>query len=340
MAIMTGAEAVTEIISREGVEYVFGLPGSTEILFMDALQDRPEIKYILCLHETVAVAMAEGYSRVSDKVAVVNLHTVPGLAAAMPMLGNAFGAGVPLIITAGQQDSRILMQEPVLSGDLKRMAEGYSKWSAEVFRVEDIPLTMRRAFKVATQPPTGPVFVSLPQDILAQNIDLEYIPNNSVHPLVQSSPDSIWEASELLLKAKKPVILVGFGISKYDAVSEVVKLAELIGARVYQVWMSDMNFPTNHPQYLGDLVASSFETREVLQSVDVLVVIGAPPFKPHRYLAQPVLTARTKLIQIDDNPWEIAKNFPTDSSLQGDIKVSISELNKIYRRKCQTRCVR
>jgi len=96
MVMMTGKEALMELLSNEGVEYVFGIPGATEALFMYALEDHPEIKYILGLHEVVSLGMAEGYSRTSGKVGVVNLHTGPGVAAAMPMLSNAYQGGVPL----------------------------------------------------------------------------------------------------------------------------------------------------------------------------------------------------------------------------------------------------
>ncbi len=116
MSMMTGKKALMELLRSEGVEYVFGIPGATEVLFMDGLEDCPEIKYILGLHEVVASGMAEGYARTSGKVGVVNLHTGPGVAAAMPMLYNAHLGGVPLLVTAGQQDTRLLMQEPALTG--------------------------------------------------------------------------------------------------------------------------------------------------------------------------------------------------------------------------------
>lgn len=176
MSMMTGKKALMELLRSEGVEYVFGIPGATEVLFMDGLEDCPEIEYILGLHEVVASGMAEGYARASGKVGVVNLHTGPGVAAAMPMLYNAHLGGVPLLVTAGQQDTRLLMQEPALTGDLVGMASQFTKWSTEVLYAADIPLVIRRAFKIATHPPTGPVFVSLPQDVLEQDVDFESLP--------------------------------------------------------------------------------------------------------------------------------------------------------------------
>ena len=334
MAIMKGREALMQLLQHEGVEYIFGLPGATEILIMDALEDHPEIKYILGLHETIAVGMAEGYTRMSGKVGVVNLHTVAGLAAAMPMIHCAYAGGIPMVITAGTNDSRLLLQEPHLAGDLVGMASPFTKWGTEIVHTSDIPIAIQRAFKVAMQPPTGPVFVSLPMDIMDGDIDFEY--TSSTPPFNKLRPDqeAITTAVKLLANAKSPAIIVETGVTKNDALSEVVELAELIGARVYQAWMCDLNFPTGHPQYMGDLLVGSPAAREMFQSVDVLVVVGAPLFaQPPVYVPKPHLTAKTKIVQIDDDPWQIGKNFPVASGIAGHVKVSLAELNGALRNK-------
>jgi benzoylformate decarboxylase len=326
VTIMSGGKALMEALRLEGTQYVFGLPGSTELLFMDALEDYPDMKFILGLHETVCLGMAEGYSRVSGKVGVVNLHTWAGLLAASPALLNAYLGGVPLLVTAGQQDTRLTAQEPHLSGDLMGTAAHYTKWSTEIKHAADIPLVIRRAFKVALQPPTGPVFVALPQDMMTPNLDFEFSPMNAGQNRLRPDREAVAAAAELLAKARNPAIIVEDGISKNAALSEIVKLAELTGARVYQAWMADVNFPTWHPLYIGDINTGSPATREMLKSVDVLVVAGAPLFAQPRYVPEPLLTASTKIVQIDDNPWQIGKNFAVDAGLGGHIKISLQEL--------------
>ena len=243
MAIMTGREALMEFLHNEGVEYVFGLPGATEVLFMDALEKQREIKFIHCLHEVIAVGAAEGYARTSDKVGFVNLHTGCGVAASMGLLFNAHRGGVPLVVTAGQIDSHLLLRDPHLSGQLVKMAGPLTKWGAEVLYAADIPVVIQRAFKMAKQSPAGPVFVSLPQDILDQNLDFEYMPSTPLNTQMRADADAINRAAELILKTRNPAIIVENGVSKNDALDEVVRLADLIGARVYQQWMSDVNFP-------------------------------------------------------------------------------------------------
>jgi len=326
MTPISGTQALISVLQEEGVEYIFGIPGATEVQLMDALEDHPEINYLLALHEAVSAGMAEGYSRTSGKVGFLNLHTGPGLAAATPLLSNAFYGGVPLVITAGQQDTRLLAQEPALSDNLVRIAGPFTKWATEILHASDVPLVMRRAFKVAAHPPAGPVFVSLPQDVLTGTADYEYVKGAPSFSQLRPDPGSIRVAADLLRKATNPVMIVEDGVTKNNALREVIELAQLIGARVYQPWMADVNFPTQHPLYAGDININDIKTRELLSTVDVLVVIGAAFFAQAVCLPLPLVPPCTKIIQIDNNPWQIAKNFPVVSGIEGDIRVSTGEL--------------
>lgn len=333
MTVMTGREALMQILKQEGVEYVFGLPGSTELMFMDALVDHPEIKYILGLHEVNAIGMAEGYTRVSGKVGVVNVHTYAGIAAALPMLFNSQLGGVPMVITAGKQDNRLNLHDPHLAGDAVALASHLTKWSAEIDYAEDIPMIMQRAFKIAQQPPTGPVFISLPVNVLEQNIDVDIFQTKPLSTGLRTDQNALNKAAEILAGAKKPVIVVENGVARNNAVAEVVKLAELIGARVYQPWQGDVNFPNTHQQYLGEFMTGNPATREMLLSVDALVTVGVALFAEGGYLPKPLVTPNTKIVQIDDNPWEISKNYPADAGLLGNIKISLTELIQILQKK-------
>ena len=328
MTMMTGKKALIELLRCEGAEYVFGIPGATEILFMDALEEAPDIQHILGLHEVVCAGMAEGYARASGKVGVLNLHTGPGVAAALPMLYNAQLGGVPLVVTAGQNHTRLLQYDPHLSGDIVGMGKIYTKWCTEIVHAEDIPATIQRAFKMAMQPPTGPVLVSIPQNVLEQHFDFRYKPNTIVYPRLRPDKAGLDLALEILQEAKRPFILVESGVARCNALDEVVRFAELTGSRVYQSWMSDVNFPVTHPQYLGDLDPTSPQSKEVLKDVDVLIGIGCSLFGQGFFNPEPTLPPNIRIIQIDENPWEIGKNFPVDCGIQGDIKAVLAELNE------------
>jgi benzoylformate decarboxylase len=332
MARMTGKEALIELLRHEGVKYVFGIPGATEVLFMDALEKAPDIRYILSLHEVVCAGMAEGYSRASGKVGFLNLHTGPGVAAALPMLYNAQSGGVPLVVTAGQNHTRLLQYDPHLSGDIVGMAKIYTKWCTEIVYAEDIPTTLQRAFKMALQPPTGPVLVSIPQNVLGQDVDFQYKPNTVVYPRLRPDKAALDSALKILQEAKRPVLLVESGVERWGALEEVVRFAELTGSRVYQSWMSDVNFPVTHPQYLGDLDPTSPPARGVFKEMDVLIGVGCSLFAQGFFNPEPILPPNARIIQIDENPWEIGKNFPVDCGIQGDIKSVLAELNELMER--------
>jgi benzoylformate decarboxylase len=329
MSLMTGGQVLIELLRREGVKYVFGIPGATEILFMDALEKATDIQYVLGLHEVVCIGMAEGYARASGKPGFLNLHTGPGVAAALPMLYNAQSGGVPLVVTSGQNHTRLLQYDPHLSGDIVGMAKLYTKWCTEIVHAEDVPVTLQRAFKMAMQPPMGPVLVSLPQNVLEQQFDFQYTPNTVVYPRLRPDKAALGSALKILLEAKNPILFVESGVARSEALDEVVRFAELTGSRVYQSWMSDVNYPVNHPQYLGDLDPTSPSAKGVFEDMDVLIGIGCSLFAQGFYNPEPTLPPNVRKIQIDENPWEIGKNLPVDCGIQGDIKTVLGELNEL-----------
>src|SRR2546423_14255841 len=161
-----GIDAMLEVLVSEGVEHVFGNPGSTELPFVDALVDHPELHYVLALQEASAVAMAAGYAQATGRPAFLTLHTSAGLGNAIGNLTNARFNGPPLVVTAGNADRRHLVADPLLSGDLVGLARGVSKWGHEVRHSGELGTVLRRAFNDAANPPAGPVFVAIPQDVL------------------------------------------------------------------------------------------------------------------------------------------------------------------------------
>lgn len=331
MIIMTAKQALMDLFREEGVEYVFGIPGATEIHFMDAIESAAGLRYVLGLQEVVCAGMAEGYARASGKPGVLNLHTAPGLAAALPMLYNAQLGRVPLVVTVGQNDSRLLQRDPHLTGDIQGMGRLFAKWSTEVAHAADVPIAIRRAFKMAVQSPTGPVMVSLPQDILQERLDYVPAPATPVFAGLRPDPAAIERAVAILTEAENPLLLVESGVARSGALAETVEFAELIGARVYQAWMADVNFPVGHPQYLGDLDLISPHRHAASAATDVLIGVGCSLFAESFFDQEAPSLAHLQIVHIDDDPWELGKNLPTQCPLQGDIKASLSELNAALR---------
>src|SRR6266571_1365866 len=214
MPLMAGRQAFLEILHAAGVEYIIGNPGTTELPLMDVMVDHSEFKYILTLQEGVAMAMADGYALASGKLGVLNVQVAPGLGNAMGMLYDAAKTAAPLLVTAGQQDGRYALTEPLLWGDMVRMVESMTKWAYQIERVADLPHALRRAIKVATTPPTGPVFLGLPMDIMMAEADLDISAPSRIAPRLRGDLEAMQRAADLLAKAQHPLILVGDEVAK------------------------------------------------------------------------------------------------------------------------------
>ena len=326
MARMLGKHALAEMLVAEGVEYIFGNPGTSETPFLDGLQDYPQLQYIQALQEGTAVGMADGYARATGKPAFANIHIAGGLANGISGLYNAFRGGTPLVLTAGNSDTRMLINEPVLSGDLVEMTEQYTKWSVEVRHASDIPVAIRRAFKEAKTPPTGPVFVSFPWDTLDEEVDFEAVGSSEGFFRIRPDAAAVERATELLAGAENPVIVVGDRVAQAGAVEQVVRVAEQTGARVVATSYSEVNFPTAHPLWGGMLNLNSPATARQFANADVVMAVGTDVFASFLYVDVPFLQPGTKLIHMDSNYWEIEKSYPTEVGIMADPGAGMADL--------------
>src|ERR687891_1567959 len=173
MPFISGKQAFLQILRDEGVSVMFGNPGTTELPLMDGLARQPDIRYVLALQEAPAIAMTDGYAQASGGLAAVNVHVSPGLGNAMGMLYDAMKSGAPMLLTAGQHDQSFTVTEPILWSELVPLASPYVKWAVEIKRLDDLPRIVHRAAKTALAHPRGPVFLSLPVDVLNNERDLD-----------------------------------------------------------------------------------------------------------------------------------------------------------------------
>lgn len=334
----TGIQAFVDVLVAAGVKYLFGNPGTTELPLNDLLLSDRRLDYVLGLQEVPVMAMADGYAMASGKVAVVNLHISCGLGNALGMLYNAFREGTPLIVTAGQQDRRLMFEEPILWGDMVAVARPWTKWAAEVTRADDIPSAVRRAIQTALSPPTGPVFLSLPVDVqrefCSENIDLRppTLPDFCTRP----AWESLERAADLLRAARNPAILAGSRVTERDAMPELVSLAETLGAPVMTesgTTHGRLAFPSDHPLNGQGLPLWSSEVRKRLEGYDLLLVAGMDLFRQYIYHepANP-LPPGIKLVQIDEEAWQLGKNYPVDAPILGHTKVALTALRGILDR--------
>ena len=329
MAI-SGIHAALEILAKSGVRYLFGNPGTTELPLMDALAEGGPIEYILGLQEIPVMAIADGYAQASRSVGVVNLHICCGLGNAMGMLYNAWRSNTPLIVTAGQQDRRLAFEEPILWGDMVNTVRPWTKWCAEVGQVTDIPSAIRRAVQTAMTPPSGPVFLSLPLDVQMETAELDLTPPALPDVRIRPPIEAIRNAAAVLSEAKNPAVLVGSRIAEADAVDELVAVAQRLGAPVIHEAATSHGraaFPSDHPLAAAPLPFWSPEVRQRLAEFDVILVAGMKLLQQYIY-HEPAraVPEHVRLVQVDDDPWELGKNYPVEVGVIGHPKPALAEL--------------
>jgi len=327
---LNGVQAMLEMLADCGVRYLFGNPGTTELPLMDALVDHRRIEYILALQEIPAMAIADGYAQASRTPGIVNVHICCGLGNAMGMLYNAFRAGTPLVVTAGQQDRRMMFEEPILWGDMVSVARPWTKWSAEVGRVEDLPSAVRRAVQTALMPPTGPVFLSLPLDVQAAVAELDLTPPSLPDDRVRPAVEAVRRAATVLSAARNPGILVGSRVCEAGAVEALVAVAERLGAPVIHEAATShgrSSFPSDHALAADFLPFWSPEVRDRLKEFDVLLAAGLKLLEQYIY-HEPwrAVPEHVRLVQVDDSAWELGKNYPVEVGVVGHPRIALEEL--------------
>ncbi|HEY4861863.1 MAG TPA: thiamine pyrophosphate-binding protein [Xanthobacteraceae bacterium] len=329
---MSGKRAFLDLLKQEGVEVMFGNPGTTELPLMDAFATENELRYMLGLQEATVMAMADGYAQASGKLGVVNLHVAPGLGNAMGMLYDAQKAGTPILVTAGQHEQSFNTTEPILWADLPTIARPLVKWAAEVHRLEDLPRLVHRAVKTALAPPTGPVFLSLPGDILRADADIDLLAPTRIAPRLRGDRDAVEAAAKILASAESPLIMAGDAVAQSRAHAELVELAELLGAPVYTEFVPNTaSFPSSHPLFRGSMVRLAPEVRKILDQHDVLFSVGADLFTLS--LPSPIdpMPRDITLIHLDVDAWELGKNYAPAVAILADPKGTLPDITAAVR---------
>jgi benzoylformate decarboxylase len=333
---MKPMDALLEILRDEGVDRIFGNPGTTELPLIEALADNPDLEYVLAVQEHTAVAMADGYARATGRTSFVNLHIAAGVANGLIGMLNAKRSRIPMVVTAGQQDRRHLIEDPMLAGDLVGIARAATKHAVEVQHARDLPIVLRRAFALAAQPPAGPVFVSLPMDLLREDTDVTVPERSALAPL--GAATGLDQAAWLLTAASRPAIVAGDGVGRDGAVAQLVTLADRLNATVFHAPMHDwVNFPFTHPLHAGMLTPKNEAVRKALSGHDVVLIVGSHAFSPHHYTEGPAIPPGTRVVQLDDDPAEPGRNFAVELGLTGGIRASLSQLGTQIRRRTNPR---
>ena len=323
----SGARLLLELLRSEGVEYVFGNPGTTELPLIDALSDTPDIHYVWGLQEASVVAMADGYAQASGKPGFVNLHTASGVGHGFGNMLNAAATSTPLVVTAGQQDLRHALTDPLLLADLKAVAAPACKWVEEVTDPDRLPVLVRRAFQDAAAPPGGTTFLSLPMDVMERKTDVSIPSRSRIDRRPQAGSLALLAEHLSHFDVGRVAIIAGDEVAFDGAFDETVALAEALGAPVFGAsWPARLAFPTAHECWCGTLATSAQDIADTLAPFDAVFALGGKSFIAILYTEGSAMPESKALYQLSGDGRDLGRTYPTELSVVGDLRSSLCAL--------------
>nr|WP_168720622.1 thiamine pyrophosphate-binding protein [Streptomyces sp. SAT1]ANO42440.1 thiamine pyrophosphate-binding protein [Streptomyces sp. SAT1] len=326
MSARPAKAALFEQLAADGISHMFGNPGTVEQGFLDELE-RHDLTYVLALHEGAAVGMADGYARAGRRPALVQLHSGVGLGNGIGMLYQARRGGSPLVVLVGEAGIRYDAMDGQMAADLVAMARPVTKYATRVTDVRSTLRVLRRAVKTAMTPPLGPVVVVLPADVMDELTSEPAVPTSVPDTRSVPAPQAVREAARLLGPARNPLILMGDGVAASGAQRELTDVAERLGAPVWGVNCSEVNFDTTHPLY-GGQTGHMFgkDSAKVVAGADAVLIVGTYVFPEVFPDLDSPFDPGARIVHIDLDAYEIAKNFPVDLGLVADPRLALAAL--------------
>lgn len=327
MSSRPAKRAVFEQFAADGITVMFGNPGTVEQGFLDVLEELPDFRYVLALQESAALGIADGYARATAGPALVQLHTGVGLGNGVGMLYQAKRGHSPLVVIAGEAGVRYEAMDGQMAVDLVAMATPVTKYATRVTHPGSVLRVLRRAVKTAMTPPRGPVFVALPMDVLDAETDEPALPSTIPSRATVPVPEELDRAAAVLRAARRPVVLAGDGVAVSGAQPELAALAEALGAPVWTVNCSELVIDTTHPLHRGDLGHMFGEhSAAAVADADVVLVVGTYLFPEVFPLLRSPFAEGCRIVHVDLDDYEIAKNFPAEVALAADPKPTLAAL--------------
>jgi len=328
---LSGGEILIQFLEDEGVEYLFGYPGGAVLHIYDALYQQEAVKHILVRHEQGATHAADGYARSTGKPGVVLVTSGPGATNAVTGIATAHLDSIPMVIITGQVATPYIGSDAFQEVDSVGITRPCTKHNFLVERVEDLAITLKKAFYVACTGRPGPVVVDVPKDITAPEIKIDYeypksVTMRSYNPVIKGHPKQASKAVDLILSAKRPVIYSGGGVVLSEASEELIEFTKMLGFPITNTLMGLGSFPGTDPQFLGMLgMHGTYEANMAMHQSDVLIAIGAR-FDDRVTGDVEKFCPQAKIIHIDIDPSSISKNVKVDIPIVGDVRAVLREL--------------
>ena len=324
---MYGRDVFMESLLAHGVRHLFGNPGTTESPLIDSLARYQGIDYVLALHEGVAIGAASYYAQACGRAGVVNLHVAPGLGNAIGMIFGALRTNSPMVVTAGQQDTRLRLRDPILGHDLVAMAAPVVKWSVQAESADEIAPVMRRAFKIAHDAPSGPVFVALPINVMEQQTETLARAAGPLYRAPPPDPDGVAVIAGHLLAAQEPAIMIGDDVARTGAGEALVALAETVGAGIWtELIHQHQPVPNMHPNYRGRIPTDPATIATSFGGADAVLMVGGPFFEEVWYAPGGPFPPGAKVLQIEESTERLARNHGLDAGLIAGLKPALEAI--------------
>ncbi len=329
-----GADILIECLKKEGVKHVFGYPGGVVLNIFDVLYDEKDLQLILTRHEQGAVHAADGYARASGKTGVAIVTSGPGATNTVTGIANASMDSIPIVVFSGQVPTMLIGNDAFQEADIVGITRPCTKYNFLVKDVKDLAQTVREAFHIASTGRPGPVLIDLPKDVTTGKTDFAWpqkVHLKSYNPTYEGNKWMIKKAAHELLRAKKPVLMIGGGAIISGASKEVKELAELVKSPVTMTLMGLGAFPGTHRLSMGMLgMHGTYCANTAVQSSDLLMGIGVR-FDDRVTGRTGTFATNAKIIQVDIDPTSIRKNVRVDVPVVGDVKLVLKEILKILK---------
>jgi len=326
---LSGAEVITHFLRDEGVEYVFGYPGGAVLHIYDAIYRQDDVKHVLTRHEQGAVHAADGYARSSGKPGVVLVTSGPGATNAVTGIATAYMDSVPLVVITGQVPTPLIGNDAFQEVDTVGITRSCVKHNFLVTNVDDLAVTLKKAFIIATTGRPGPVVIDVPKDVSGFKTRYQYPENieiRSYQRSISAPSEKIKQAVDMMLEAEKPVLYTGGGVILGNAADQLREVAQRLNAPVTNTTMGLGGYPATDSQFIGMLgMHGNYEANMAMHNTDLLIAVGAR-FDDRVTGNIEKFCPQAKIVHIDVDPSSISKNVQVDLPIVGDVKEVLSEM--------------
>ncbi|MDA0822956.1 MAG: biosynthetic-type acetolactate synthase large subunit [Proteobacteria bacterium] len=340
---LRGAEIFCRALADEGVEIVFGYPGGAVLHIYDEVFKQDKFRHVLVRHEQGAVHAADGYARATGKPGVVLATSGPGATNCVTGIATAYMDSIPLVVFTGQVSTHLIGNDAFQEVDCVGITRPCVKHNFLVKRVEDLAITIKKAFYIACSGRPGPVVVDIPKDVTANIAEYVYpdsVEMRSYKPTTKGHPGQIKKAMQLIESAQRPMIYSGGGAVLDNASDALTVFTRTLGFPITNTLMGLGAYPGSDPQFIGMLgMHGTYEANMAMHHCDVLIAIGARfDDRVTGDLAQ--FCPEAKIVHLDIDPSSISKNVRVDVPIVGSVSNVLGEMNRLLNEQGVTPVVR